>query len=113
MLEESLFIDGFHGKDDAVHVGDTHTAPLVDALATGTHGFPVVTVDGHTTVSVGVDATANVMICTVMLHPTKAVSMATADPMEKHMMKKSPENSSRIRHTMARMAHSCHMLLAK
>ena len=39
--------------------------------------------------------------------------MEMNDPMEKHMMKKSPDESSRIRHKIATMAQSCHMFSAK
>ena len=44
-----------------------------------------------------------------MLSPRTAEIRANTAPMEKQMMKKSPDESSRIRQMTAMTAHTCHM----
>ena len=48
-----------------------------------------------------------------MLSPSTAEMMANTAPMEKQMIKKSPDESSRIRQTMAMTAQICHMFAKK
>jgi hypothetical protein len=48
-----------------------------------------------------------------MLKPSTAEMRANTAPMEKQMIKKSPDESSRIRQTMATTAHTCHMFAIK
>jgi hypothetical protein len=48
-----------------------------------------------------------------MLRPSTAEMMAKTAPMEKQMMKKSPDESSRIKQAIAITAHTCHMFCKK
>ena len=54
-------VDRLDGHDDAVHLHDAHAGILINGTAVGATCFPVITIDGNSTIAAGLDT---------LTHPT-------------------------------------------